>query len=134
MKHEEICYLLDRIEVIRLPCDLDLLLFFVRHPRALLTSEQIAAFLGYGLKDIAKSLDVLLAAGLLRRRQNPSHSAAMYIFLVNDTADGWLPPLLRLASMRAGRLGLRKALAHLAPEEPGDPIVQIARPRIVKAG
>ena len=120
MKHEEICYLLDRIEVIRLPCDLDLLLFFVRHPRALLTSEQIAAFLGYGLKDIAESLDALLAAGFLSRTQNPSHSAPMYIFLVNETTDGWLPPLLRLASMRAGRLGLRKALAHLlAPEEPG---------------
>ena len=134
MGHEDIRRLLDRSEVIRHTCDLDLLLFFVRHPRVLLASEQIAAFLGYELQCIAESLDGLLAAGLLRGMQNPSHAARMYIFVSNETTDRWLSPLLQLASSRAGRLRLRKALARPAGEEPGGPIVQIALPRIVKAG
>jgi hypothetical protein len=29
------------------PCDLDLLIFFARHPRILLASEQLAVLLGY---------------------------------------------------------------------------------------
>jgi len=43
MKREQARRLVERIGVLRNACDLDLLLFFVRHPRALLTSEQIAA-------------------------------------------------------------------------------------------
>lgn len=116
---EEIRRLLDRIEFIRHPCDLDLLLFFVRHPRALLASEQIAAFVGYGLSDIAASLDVLLAAGLLRRTQHPAHAARMYRFAAGGTTDDWLPALLRLASTRAGRLALMQALAPSAREGTG---------------
>ena len=47
MKDEQARCLLDRIGILRDRCDLDLLLFFVRHPRVLLSSEQIAALRGY---------------------------------------------------------------------------------------
>ncbi len=126
MKREETRYLLDSIEFMRDPCDLDLLLFFVRHPRALLTSEQIAAFLGYGLNDIAESLQVLLAADLLCRTQHSSHAARMYRFVASST-DGPLPSLLRLASTRPGRLSLMKALA-LRREGTSGPVVQMDHP------
>ena len=67
--------LLDRIRLLTHPCDLDLLLFFARHPRALVTSEQLAAWLGYELPQMAHSLDVLLEGKLLTRTQNRAHAA-----------------------------------------------------------
>ncbi|MGH9330461.1 MAG: hypothetical protein ACRD09_08465 [Vicinamibacterales bacterium] len=58
------------------------MLFFARHPRTLLISEQLAVWLGYELKQIAGSLDVLMAAGLLTRTQNPTHAARLYVFAI----------------------------------------------------
>jgi hypothetical protein len=89
MKHEDADRLLDRIGMLRHPCDLDLLLFVARHPRTLITSKQIAAWLGYELKQIADSLEVLLEGGLRTRRQNPTHAARMYVFAIGGTAGGW---------------------------------------------
>ena len=111
--------LIDRIGVLRQPCDLDLLLFFARHPRSLLASEQVAAFLGYGAKEIAASLDLLLEAGLLTRTPNPRHAARMYVLAVGGSGGGWLPALLQLASTRQGRLELIQALKR-RPAEGGD--------------
>ena len=59
--------MLDRIRAIRQACDLDLLLFFHRHPCALLTGEQLVAFVGYDRERVAKSLDGLIEAGHLKR-------------------------------------------------------------------
>jgi hypothetical protein len=98
--------LLDRIDVLRHPSDLDLLLFFARHPRSLLASEQLAAFLGYGVKDVAASLDLLLGASLITRTPNPSHAARLYVFSVDGPGGDWLPELLKLASTREGRLAI----------------------------
>jgi MarR family protein len=102
--------LLDRVGVLRHPCDLDLLVFFARHPRTLMTSEQLAALTGYGVQQTAKSLDRLLKAELLTRTQNPRHAARMYVFAARTT-DGSLAPLLELGSTRRGRLALRGVLA-----------------------
>ena len=57
--------LLDRIPALQRPCDLDLLVFFAKHPRTLIASEHLARLLGYKLNEIAQSLEGLLAAGLL---------------------------------------------------------------------
>lgn len=96
--------------MLRRPCDIDLLMFFVRHPRTLMASEQLAAFLGYDVKQIAESLDTLLGAGLLTRTQNPAHAARMHVLAVGGSGGGWLPALLDVASSRDGRLALRLAL------------------------
>jgi len=69
--------LLERIGAIREACDLDLLLFFHRHPRALLTGEELAASLGYDRERIAKSIEGLIEAGLLTRSQNPARAARL---------------------------------------------------------
>jgi hypothetical protein len=115
MKHDEARRLLDGIGVLRHRADLDLLIFFARHPRSLLPSESLAAFLGYDLKDIAESLETLLVAGLLKRTQTPAQAARMYVFAADGPSGGWLPSLLRMASTRQGRLALRKALVRRSP-------------------
>src|SRR5262249_8859703 len=59
---ESVAYLL---EILERPCDLDVLLFFHRHPRALLAAQYLVGRVGYGIHEIHASLGVLSAAGLL---------------------------------------------------------------------
>lgn len=117
MQHEQVHCLLDRVAVLRDPCDLDLLLFFVRHPRALLSSDQIAALLGYPVKRLGDSLDVLVTSNLLSRTQKPNGVARLYVF-ADRVAPDWLSSLVGLASTRAGRLALRNALDDRRKGEP----------------
>lgn len=109
--------LLHRLGV-RRPCDLDLLIFFARHPRTLLSSDSLASFLGYDLKDIAESLDVLMDARLLTRAQTPAHAARLYVFEVHELNGDWLPSLLALVSTRSGRLAVREGLASTVKPGP----------------
>jgi len=104
-------HLLDQLGVLSHPCDLDLLLFFAKHPRCLLSSEALAAFLGYEPKVMADSLDTLLAAGLLARTQTPAHAARLYVLTAGSSTDETLRAVLAAAATRAGRLALREALA-----------------------
>ena len=132
MNREHARRLLNSIGFLRHPCDLDLLLFFIRHPRSLLTSDQVAAFLGYDLKRVGDSLDILLAAKLLTRSQSQAHAARLYVFAVNGTPGGWLPSLVEAVSTREGRLALRAAMTDLSIERthgrfgrpPGDQIAE----------
>src|SRR5437667_12652098 len=101
-------HLLNSIGVLRHPCDLDLILFFHRHPHALLTSERLAAYVGYDLNQTGRSLDLLTEAGLLERSQNPTHAARMYVLKAPQT--GWLTSLLAIASTREGRQDLIEAM------------------------
>jgi predicted transcriptional regulator len=134
VKHEQARRMLDRIGILRNPCDLDLLLFFVRHSRALLTSDQIAAYIGYDVKRIGDSLDRLIDAKLLTRSQNPAHAARMYVFSVAGPNGGWLPALVDLVSTREGRLAMRDALATPSPRSAGEPDDRRAHDRLNRAG
>jgi hypothetical protein len=109
MTTQDLRSILDRFQDIRLACDLDLLLFFYRHPRALLTSEQIVAYLGYGAEQVAKSLEGLIEAGFLTRSQSPSHAAQLYTLELGGDL-GPLSSLLRIASTREGRLDVKQLL------------------------
>ena len=84
-------------------CDLDLLVFLFRHPRTLLTIEQLATFVGYDMKQLAKSIDIFISAGLLERTQNPMHAARLYLLLLAGPEGEALKDLLRVASTRQGR-------------------------------
>ena len=107
----EIRRLLAQAVVIQSACDLDLLVFLHRHPRTLLTSEQLAGFVGYPLKDIAKALDTFLEAGLLERTaQQSAHAARMFLLLLGGPQGGGVKALLELASTRQGRQGILAAL------------------------
>ena len=104
--------LLDRIGGIKDPCDLDLLLFFYRHPHVVLSSERLALFVGYDPSQIARSLETLIAGGLLTRVQRPTAGARMYVLAMDSQRGGWLDALLRQASTREGRLATLAALAR----------------------
>ena len=114
---EEARRLLERAPILREPADFDLLVFFARHPRTLLASESLAALLGYELKDIARSLEALLESGLLKRTQTTAHAARLYVFAA-DAPYEWLPPLLKMAATRTGRVALRQVLANRPRERP----------------
>jgi hypothetical protein len=94
---------------LRNACDLDLLLFFSRHPRVVLSSEQLATYVGYDLVEVARALDLLLGAGLLKRTLNHGTSGQMYVLEV-DQAGEWLEPLRQLCTTPDGRNALRVLL------------------------
>ena len=102
--------LLPRIRGIRHACDLDLLLFFYRHPTALLTSEQIVACVGYPRARVEASLDGLIEAGMLTRSQNTSHAARLYVLALGSLPDGSLTSLLKIAATREGRQEVMRLL------------------------
>jgi hypothetical protein len=104
------------------PCDLDLLLFFHRHPRVLVTSERLAAFVGYDVKRVGRSLDTLIKAGALQRSPHPGHEARLYV-LSGESAGGWLAAILTAASSDEGRTALARALRTRA----GDPKIEAVR-------
>ena len=102
--------MLDRIGAIRRPCDLDLLVFFYRHPRALLTAEQLIAYLGRGREEVAKALDGLIEAGLVTRSQNPSRTARLYVLELDAFPGGLVTSFLEIAISRPGRRALMQLL------------------------
>lgn len=111
---KEVRRLLARTPVIVRACELDLLGFLHRHPRTLLTSEQIAVFVGHELKQVAKSIEAFIAFGLLERTQNSKHAARMYLLLLNGPQGEGLTALLKLAATRQGR---RDILELLGPQK-----------------
>lgn len=108
--------LLKSLPVLQHTCDLDLLVFFAKHPRTLLSTEQLAQLLGYQVSEIARSRNGLLAAGLLTRTQNPTRRPRLYVFTIDGANGRSLSTLVRLASTREGLLALRLALVS-APAE-----------------
>ena len=110
MQPDDAQILLDRSDSLRHPCDLDLLIFFVKHPHTLMGSEQLATFMGYDINQVAHSRDVLLEAGLLTRSQTRSQVARMYVLATDGVHRAWLPALVALASTRDGRLSLIRVL------------------------
>ncbi len=103
---------------VRSACDLDLLLFFRRHSHALLTTEQIANFVGYGLSAVAEALEHLLAAGLVTLLRGRAADVDLYVLAGAGGSGGdrggsgaaSLSSLLQLASTRDGRLAVIDAL------------------------
>jgi hypothetical protein len=104
------------------PCDLDLLLFFHRHPRALVTSERLAAFVGHDVKRVGRSLDTLMEAGALQRSPHPAHEARLYV-LRGAADEAWLAAVLAAASSDEGRTALMRALKVRA----SDPNLEASR-------
>jgi hypothetical protein len=95
------------------PCDLDVLIFFCRHPNALLTVDDLAARVGYNVHEVGTSIEVLIGAGLLgcsgtAAERRPSE--AILYRLMPGRWDAILGPLSWLASSADGRRSLRRAL------------------------
>src|SRR5262245_41234511 len=110
--------LLGDLRILRHPCALDLLLFFRRHPRVILSGDRLAAYVGYDLNQLTCSLDVLADAGLLERSQSPTHAAPLYVMKIPEI--GWLASLLDMASTREGRDQLIQAMKRPSARERTD--------------
>ena len=110
MEHDRAVELVARIGVLHQLSDLDLLIFFARHPRILIASEPLAALTGYGPQQTAESLEVLVNAGLITRSQKPPRTPSLYLFVPAAGAE-WIHELFKLATTRTGRIALRRALA-----------------------
>lgn len=111
--------LLSEIGIVQSACDLDLLLFLHRHPRILLTSEQLTEFVGYPLKDIAKALERFLEAGCLQRTAQSGHAARMFLLLLQGPQGGAVRTLLDMASTRRGRQRMLETIEnrYTSPEQ-----------------
>ena len=108
---EQIKQLLFRAPVIQNACDLDLMVFLHRHPRTLLTSEQVSALVGYNLREVAKSIDAFIEVGLLERTaQQSMHAARMFVLLLDSPQGAGIRALLELSSTRKGRQRILEAL------------------------
>lgn len=107
--------LLDRIGIIRHARDLDLALFCSRHRHALLTAEQLAAFVGYELQHVTATLDTMIDAGALKRTHNRTHDRALYVFGPGPILETPLATLLQIASSRPGRLEILQTLKSRPP-------------------
>jgi hypothetical protein len=101
------------------PCDLDLLLFFSRHPRVVLSSDQLATYVGYDVAQITRALEVLLRAGFMTRLLSPGATRRMSLMETAHT-DEWLEPLRRLCATPDGRRALRSSLK--APRAQAQPL------------
>ena len=98
------------LAVLESPCDLDVLVFFHRHPRAFLNTFDLAQRVGYDTAEIDCSIENLLGAGLVTSsKPRESATARLYEF----TPGRWatvLPRFLWVASTADGRRALRRAL------------------------
>ena len=109
MTSRQIRQVLARSKALHHSYDVDLLLFFYRHPQSLLTSDQLATFVGYGVAQVAKSLDAFIAAGIIERSQNPTHFARMYR-LIRGAPDSWVATIVKVAATRQGRHDVMQVL------------------------
>lgn len=120
IRTQEIQRLLASVPVIASAHELDLLVFLYRHPYTLLTNEQLANFVGYDMKQIAKAIDAFIEANLLERTQNPAHSARIYRLILDGPNKGGLKALLELASTREGRQSILPAIKSQSSNPPRD--------------
>ncbi|HEY6346684.1 MAG TPA: hypothetical protein VIY49_34780 [Bryobacteraceae bacterium] len=118
---KEIQRLLAQSPLIAGACELDLLVFFYRHPRSLLTNEQLAVLVGYDTKEIAQAIESFIEGGLLERTQNAMHAARLYVLLLEPPQNGGLKLLLALASTHQGRAEIFQALVPGRPSAGSDP-------------
>lgn len=108
--------LLERINSVQDQTDIDLLLFFFRHPNAFLTVEFLAAAVGHDRGRVEKSLEGLIEAGLIE--QTKGRTLATHSFLFRPAARESVVALLEIASSRPGRLALLEALQQRATTVP----------------
>ena len=123
--------ILARTPLIEDACSLDLLVFLYRHPQTLLTNEQLASFVGYEMKVVAKSIETFVDAGLLERTQNPTHAARMYRLMLESPRTGEPKALLELASTRKGRRDILEFLTSRRSSRPVDVIQSKTKLRVI---
>lgn len=117
--------MLAHIRVIRYACDLDLLMFFYRHPCALLSVEQVAAQVGYARERVEESLDALIDSGLLKHSESPSHAARLYALQLGSAPGEQVTPILQIAATHEGRRKVMRLLASGRDDKLATPVLPL---------
>jgi DNA-binding MarR family transcriptional regulator len=130
MAAQDLRSMIERIPGLTHPGDLDLLLFFHRHPCVLLTAEQLVNYLGYDREQVGKSLDGLIDAGLVVRSQNPPRTARLYVLELAALPGELLSSFLEIVATRAGRQEAIRLLRSRRDQR--TPINQRRRPGLSK--
>ena len=102
-------------------CDLDVLLFAQRHPRALLSIDHIARAVGHSAEDVDTSIDSLTARRLLACRKSMAGDAEAGVLFYEVTPGAWeaiLPALAWVTASAHGRHALRRALSRQRGDGP----------------
>ena len=110
-REQEVRAWLDTSDAIRSACDLDLLRFLTQHSQVLLTTEQIANFVGYSRSEIDEALEHLVTGGLITRLRGRAADVDLYSYSWDEAAaaagsGALLSSLLQFASTRDGRLAI----------------------------
>ena len=119
MKPTDVQTLLRQASSVRNACDLDLLAFLWRHPRALLTSDRLAYVLGYSAHQISSSLDAFIELGFLERSRNPTRATRLYCLVLDGPAGEATCRLLEVAADPEGRRAVLRALDGHGPRSEG---------------
>ena len=126
------------LAVLDSPCDLDVILFAQRHPRALVRIDDIARAVGHDVGDVGASVDGLTATGLITTRQTDAEHREAGVVLYEFTPGAWdaiLPALAWVAGSPEGRHDLRRALSHRRPAPPsGSTVARRWRDGMVNEG
>jgi hypothetical protein len=111
------------VDALTRQCDLDVLLFFSRHPRALLTLDDLVSRVGYSHEEVRAALHVLQGAGLMAWSKNAFEDleASRLYQLTPGTWEDLLPAFLWAAKTPEGRRALRLALRRSAGHEEVSP-------------
>ena len=111
------------LELLDSPCDLDVLIFAQRHPRALLTVDDIARAVGRDADAVRASVETLTVAGLIAcmKTRRPDRDAAVVFYeFTPGTWDALLPALCWVTASADGRRVLRQVLHRR--RTPGDTV------------
>jgi predicted transcriptional regulator len=101
------------LKLLHSPCDLDVLLFAARHPRALLAVDDIARAVGHDPEDVRVAIETLTVAGLITRtkmRRHADDGGVLFYEFTPGTWDAMLPALCWVAASANGRRALLQAL------------------------
>ena len=113
------------LDVLDRPCDLDVLLFLHRHPRALMTADDLARRVGHPVEVVRRSLSALCRGGLMASSEPAMTAEPSGVRLYRSVVGAWddlLPAILWVASSPEGRHALRRALElkRARPLPPGE--------------
>jgi hypothetical protein len=103
------------LQLLDSPCDLDVLIFAQRHPRALLTVEDIARAVGRDAEAVRASIETLMVSGLIawiKTRRPDCEPGVLFYEFTPGTWDAVLPALCWVTSSPDGRRVLRQALCR----------------------
>jgi len=91
------------------PCELELVRFFYRHPRAYITTDRLVSSVGYTATDVDAGVEALVRAGFVVRRPGALPGVAMYRLVVSLATER-LTAVLHLVSIPRGRRRLQRSL------------------------